>query len=470
MTNLPLTIQEAASALRARKISSVELTKAMLREADDLDPLLGVYITRMDETALVAAEKADAAFANGIDAGPMQGIPIGLKDILSTDDAPTTAQSLVMDPEWSAQGDGPAVRRLREAGAVIMGKNSTMEFANGQPDDQKPFPIPRNPWNPEHWTGGSSSGTGAGIAAGLFLGGIGTDTGGSIRIPAAWCGISGIKQTFGRVPKTGCTQNGFSLDHVGPMARSAWDCAAILSLIAGYDPSDFNASQRPSEDYTLGLDGEIRGLRVGVVRENHTRNVDGVAPETVEAFDEAVRVITGAGASVREVTIPNYDVMSKANWVNNSGEKSGIYLKRFRERWEDWGRFTRAGTSGFGMMLTAADLVQALRVRRYAQRVIGEIMSENDVLLTPTTKAGAPRLADMGYAKELGMPTFTGVWSFVGLPTLAVPMGFTEAGLPLSLQITARAFDEATAFKVGDAYQRLTDWHLRRPEVRALTH
>ncbi|MDZ7728723.1 MAG: amidase [Dehalococcoidia bacterium] len=466
MGDLPMTIRDAAGALRQGELSSVELTRAMLARADRLDPQIGAYITRMDDSALAAAARADAAFAIGLDRGPLQGIPLGLKDILTTDDAPTTAQSLVMDPAWSAQGDGPVVSRLRQAGAVIMGKNSTMEFANGPPDDQKPFPVPRNPWNTEYWTGGSSSGTGAGIAAGLFLGGLGTDTGGSVRGPSAYCGITGMKQTFGRVPKSGCTQNGFSLDHIGPMARSAWDCAALLEVMAGFDATDINAAEQPVPRYADALDGDIRGLRVGVVRDNHTRSSD-VHPDTVTCFEEAVRVLEEAGAATTEVTIPHYDVFATANWVNNVGKRPRS-TTRLQERWEDWGRYTRVGNASFGNFLTAAaDPLTAYRVRRYAQKVIAGIMRDVDVLVTPTAKAGATKIADIGYAQSPGFPMFTGVWSFTGLPALVVPMGFTGEGLPLSLQIVARPFDESTALKAGDAYQRLTDWHLRKPPVLA---
>lgn len=463
MSDLPLTITDAARALRARELTSVELTTALLERADRLDPLLGVFITRMDESALAAAAAADADFARGIDRGPLQGIPIGLKDILSTDDAPTTAQSLVMDPEWSARGDGPAVRRLRAAGAVIVGKNTTHEFACGAPDHEKPFPIPRNPWNPEHHTGGSSAGTGGGIAAGLFLGGLGTDTGGSVRGPAAYCGITGLKPTFGRIPKSGCTQNGFSLDHIGPMARSAWDTAAILGVVAGHDPSDINAARWPVTDFTAGLDGNIKGMRIGVIREGF---LDGV-PETTRArFEDAVAVLSDAGAEIREVRLPHYDKLVAANFVNNTSEKAGIYLRRLRERWNDWGRYTRVGNASFGLFLTPADYIQALRWRRFAQQAVAELLSECQVLLSITAKDGAPRIADMGYGSSLlEGATRTGIWSMVGLPTLAVPMGFSDKGLPLSFQVTGRPFDEATVFKVGDAYQRSTDWHLRLPPV-----
>lgn len=468
MTDIPLTIRDAALALRAGTLTSVDLTKAVLARADALDPKLGVFITRMDETALAAAGRADASFKMGMDRGPLQGIPLGLKDILSTDDAPTTAQSLCMDPKWGEQGDGPAVARLRAAGAVIVGKNTTMEFANGMPDSEKPFPIPRNPWNTNHWTGGSSSGTGAGISAGLFLGGLGTDTGGSVRFPAAYCGITGLKQTFGIVPKSGCTQNGFSLDHIGPMARSAWDVAALLEIIAGQDPTDATMTAQPFEkNYVAALNGDISGLRVGVLREHHTRGVEGVIPETIERFESAVQALSELGATCDDVVIPHFDVFEKANYLNNAAEKSGIYTQRFAARWSDWGRYTRMAGGSLGLFIDAADFMQVLRVRRYAQKVVGELMRTYDILVSPTAKTGATKIADIGYARGGGLsfPINTGVWSFLGVPALACPMGFTNDGLPLSLQVIGRPFEEATVLRVGDAYQSLTDWHLKLPPI-----
>jgi aspartyl-tRNA(Asn)/glutamyl-tRNA(Gln) amidotransferase subunit A len=466
MTRIPLTVQEAAAALRARELSSVELTQALIDRTDRLDPLIQAFITRTPESALAAAARADAAFAADVDRGPMQGIPFAVKDILATDDAPTTAQSLVMDLAWGAQGDGPAIARLRAAGAILMGKNTTFEFACGAPDDQKPFPVPRNPWKLDHFTGGSSSGTAAGIAAGLFLCGIGTDTSGSVRWPAAFCGISAMKATYGRVPRTGCTQNGFSLDHLGPMARSAWDCAAMLSVMAGADGVDLGAPDRPVPDYTAGLDGSIAGLRVGVVRKGHVDS-PGMSPEVAAAFEESVRVFQELGAHVREVEIENYQVIADAQYINNASEKSGIYLKRHQAHWDDWGRFTRAGMAGIGHFLTAADYVQSLRVRRYGQKVMRDLMRTVDVLLTPTTKTPAGPLASVGYPQELGHAIFTGFFSFVGMPAMAIPMGFSSNGLPLSLQLAGRPWDEATVFKAADAFQRLTSWHLALPPVLA---
>jgi aspartyl-tRNA(Asn)/glutamyl-tRNA(Gln) amidotransferase subunit A len=224
MTALPLTLTDAAMALREGTVTSVALTEAAIAAADAADETVGTYLTRFNEYALERAATADAELARGEDRGPLHGIPFGVKDILAMAEGPTTAQSLILDRSWGAGKDAPTVARVKAAGAVITGKTTTMEFACGIPDATKPFPIPRNPWNLDTWAGGSSSGTGSGVAAGMFLAGLGTDTAGSIRIPAAFCGVSGLMPTFGRVPKSGCVPLGYSLDHVGPMARSARDC------------------------------------------------------------------------------------------------------------------------------------------------------------------------------------------------------------------------------------------------------
>src|SRR5439155_8221099 len=248
-------------------------------------PWLGSFLARFPETALERAEQADKELAAGVDLGPLHGVPLGVKDILAASEGPTTAQSLVLDPAWAAGKDAPVVRRLRASGAVIVGKASTMEFAIGHPEESKPFPIPRNPWDPARWPGGSSSGTGSGVAAGFFLAGLGTDTGGSIRIPSAFCGVSGLMPTFGRVPKSGCAPLGYSLDHVGPLARSAWDCAAMLQSLAGFDESDPDSADRPVPDYLSALRTDLRGVRVGVLREHHLEQCE---PAVAAAFETAV--------------------------------------------------------------------------------------------------------------------------------------------------------------------------------------
>ncbi len=264
MSELPLTIKAAAAALRDGQITSAQLTSGLLDKIERLNPDLGAFIAVTGETAMSAAQQADVDFDRGIDKGPLQGIPLGVKDIIATRDAPTTANSHILDRNWGAFRDAPVVERLRGAGSVLLGKTVTSEFALGAPDPDNGFPIPKNPWNLDYSAAGSSAGSGIAVAAGLALGALGTDTGGSVRGPAAANGHTGLKVTYGRVPKFGVVPLGYSLDSVGPMARTAWDCAAMLGVMAGYDPRDPTAADEPVPDYTAALTGDVAGLRIGV--------------------------------------------------------------------------------------------------------------------------------------------------------------------------------------------------------------
>jgi aspartyl-tRNA(Asn)/glutamyl-tRNA(Gln) amidotransferase subunit A len=465
MTELPLSVQEAAARIRSGTLSSFELTTAVLERADAIDPQLGAYLARFDETALAAAKRADNELANGVDRGPFHGIPVGVKDILAAAEGPTTAQSLILDPAWGAGKDAPIVKRLRQAGAVITGKTTTMEFACGAPDPTKPFPIPRNPWDLGTWPGGSSSGTGSGIAAGLFLAGIGTDTGGSIRIPAAFCGVSGLMPTFGRVPKSGCTPLGYSLDHVGPLARSAWDCAAMLQILAGYDPSDPDCKDVAVPDYLAALSGSLSGLRIGV---EYTRHFPADSDPTTRAqFDAAVAMLKVLGASVQEITLPLYAEMGATLMPIVGSESLAYHRADAQARWNDYFEATRTMLAR-GAMVSGADYVQAQRVRRVAQHELQQLFQTVDVIVSPTAAVGAfrygadDRLLDLESMFRL---VFTAYWDAAGNPALVVPMGFTADGLPLSLQIAGRPFEEGTVLRVGDAFQRMTDWHVREPEL-----
>ena len=334
MTEIPLSLTEAAAALRAGTLTSVELTTASLAWADDLDTALGVYLARLDDHAMEAAHQADADFAAGRDRGPLQGIPFGVKDILATVDAPTTAQSLVLDRAWGAGRDAPVVRRIRRAGAVITGKLTTMEFACGMPDPEKPFPFPRNPWNLDTWPGGSSSGTGAGVAAGMFLAGLGTDTGGSIRIPAAFCGSAGL-----------CLPSGVCQSPVVFPLATAWttsarwlvprgDCAAVLGVIAGYHPSDAGSVDRPVDDYLAALNGSLEGIRLGVDRvQDFPADAD---PGLAGLLDDALALLTHLGATVTEVSLPHYVEGNVANTVTMSSEAHAYHRPDLQNRWHDF--------------------------------------------------------------------------------------------------------------------------------------
>lgn len=458
------TITEAAAALRRGETSSVALVEEAIAVADAHDAAVATFLDRYTESAMARAAQADAELAAGVDHGPLHGIPLGIKDIITTEEGPSTAQSLVLDRAWG-RGDAPVVARLRGAGAVVMGKLTTMEFAIGAPDPDKPFPIPRNPWNLDRWAGGSSSGSGSGVATGMVLGALGTDTGGSIRIPAAFCGITGLMPTFGRVPKSGCVPLGYSLDHIGPMARSAADCAAMLSVLAGADPSDPTTVERPVPDYAAALDGDLTGVRIGVDR---LAGVGGAAvdPAVAPALDAAVEALAQRGADVVEVVLPHHAEMVAADLITMISEAFTYHLPDLRTRWTDFFRATRS-LVGTGAFYTAADYVQAQRARRVAQQALAELYTRVDLVVTPTASVGA--LPIEGISDIVQDSAFAAIhtpyWDSTGNPVISAPMGFTADGLPLSLQVAGRPFEEATVLRAADAYQRATDWHLQVPPV-----
>ncbi len=460
--DVPLTLTDAAAQLRRGQFSSVELIRAVLHRADLVDAALGTYVTRFDEHAIASAARADQELAEGLDRGPLHGMPIAIKDIISVAEGPTRANSVVCDPRWGVDKDAPVVRRLKDAGAVITGKATTAEFAVGAPEESKPFPIPRNPWDPACTPGGSSSGSAIGVAAGLFLASIGTDTGGSIRIPVAWNGTTGLKPTFGRVPVSGCIPLGFTLDHVGPLARSARDCAAVLQVLAGHHASDPSSSLRPVGGYGRALDGMLDGIRVGVDRSARFFPASS-DPSLSDCFAAALESLRERGAELVDVVIPLYEEVSTARVVMMSAEALAYHRQNLRQRWSDYTAQARLQIAR-GALSSAADYVQAARVRRQGQRRLAGLFEHVDVVATPTIATGAPRLADVS---ELGFAAagtiFTSYWDAVGNPCLAIPMGFASTGMPLSLQLAAPPFDEGRLLRVADAYQRGTDWHLRVP-------
>jgi len=459
------TITELAAALRDGTTTSVALTEATIRAADALDERLGVYIARYDDAALEAAATADRELAAGTDRGPLHGIPLGVKDIISMREGPTTAQSLVLPAEWGDRRDAPVVQRLRDAGAVLTGKTTTMEFAIGAPDRSKPFPLPRNPWDTECWTGGSSSGTGGGIAAGLFAAGLGSDTGGSIRIPAAYCGVSGHKQTFGLVPKSGVVPLGFTYDHVGPLARSAEDCALLLDVLVGTADDDPTTVDVGAFGCTAGIHDGIAGLRIGVAR---SVTVDGgyCDPGTAVAFDAALAELAAAGAVVGDIAFPLWDELHDACFLGLYAEAFAWHRPHLARAWDDYGFDTRLGIAQ-GALVTGGDYVQLQRVREIGRRAMTALFAEVDLLVMPTTGRPAPRFGAPGMDRDQRLRSlFTPPFNSLGLPALSVPMGFVD-GLPVGLQIVGPAFADPTVLRAGAAYQARTDWHRRVPAVAA---
>ena len=461
-----LTITDAAAALRSGETTSTELVQAAIDVADRCDSEVGSFIVRYQDSSLAAAAAADERLAAGDPVGPLHGIPLGIKDIISTAEGTSTAQSLVLDPQWGIeQGDAVVVSRLRSAGGIVMGKLTTMEFACGLPDFDRPFPIPRNPWSLEHWAGGSSSGSGSSVSTGMVLGALGTDTAGSIRIPAAYCGVTGVMPTFGRVPKSGCVPLGYSLDHIGPLVRSARDGALMLSVLAGYDASDACVVDVPVDDYVGALTGDLSGLRIGVQRLDA---FGGAAedPNLASAFADAVGVLAALGADVVEVELPFYAEMMAANLIVMASEATAYHLPDLQSRWADYAPGTR-GLMSMSFGISSADYVQAQRARRVAQKAIAATFTDVDLIVTPTTAGGAFAFDELAAILSEGgfNSIYTQYWDCTGNPATSVPMGMSSSGLPLALQVAARPFDEATMLRAADAYQQRTSWHLQVPEI-----
>jgi aspartyl-tRNA(Asn)/glutamyl-tRNA(Gln) amidotransferase subunit A len=349
---------------------------------------------------------------------------------------------------------------------VITGKTTTSEFACGSPDPTKPFAVPRNPWDLDRSPAGSSAGTGNGIAAGLFLAGLGTDTGGSIRSPSSVNGITGLKPTFGLVPKSGCVPLGYSLDHIGPMARSARDCAAMLSIVAGHDPSDESCADVAIDDYVTALNGSLTGVRVGVDREHFFP--EDADPALSSAFEQAVNALESLGATTTEVSLPHFDAMRAGLLATMLSEAFAYHRSDLQARWSDYYATTRINLA-FGALTASMDYVQAQRVRRMTKRRLGELFTTVDLVVTPTSPNPAPLIADTtgSIVTRLLKTSFTSYWNMMGQPALAVPMGFNGTGLPLSLQIAGRSFEDALVLRAGDAFQSVTRWHLMVPPISA---
>jgi aspartyl-tRNA(Asn)/glutamyl-tRNA(Gln) amidotransferase subunit A len=461
---LPLvTAADAAAALRDGSTTSRRLTLDAIAAADRLDGTLGIFLDRYVSEAIEAADAADRRFAAGSPLSPLDGIPIGVKDNTSTTEGPTTAQSLVFDPA-GLSGDATVVARLRAAGAIVMGKTTTMEFALGVPDPSKPFPVPRNPWDPERWASGSSSGTGSGVAAGAFFAGIGSDTAGSIRGPAAACGVTGLKPTFGRVPRTGVIPAAYSLDHVGPLARSAEDVALLLSIMEGPDGEDPTVTEDAALDYAAALSGHLEGVRIGfdgLARFGGTHE-DAAVPGS---FAAALAVLEQAGAELVPIELPLYAELTAVSSVIGGSEAAAYHDPDVRSKFDDYFATTRL-TLLTGSFFTAADYVQAQRVRRVGQKALSRVFEGVDLVVTPTIGMAAPRLDGMAeFMSEQFSTVYTPYWNAVGNPALSVPMAPNAEGLPLGLQIAGRPHEDDVVLRAGDAFQRRSSYHRLIPPL-----
>ena len=456
----PLT--DLSDALRRRELSSVEVTSALLDRIAVLDPQTRSYVTVMGESAMAQARVADEEIARGDWRGPLHGVPIALKDLCFTKNAPTTAGMTILEG-WVPDYDATVVERLNAAGAVTLGKLKMTEGAVGShhPD----IPPPRNPWNPDYWTGVSSSGSGVATAAGLCFGSLGSDTGGSIRFPSSACGLTGIKPTWGRVSRYGIFTLADSLDHIGPMARSAADAAAILGVIAGDDPSDPSSLTAPVPNYLAGLEGGIRGLRIGV---DEAYNGEGTDSQITAALDEVRRALSGLGAEFKSVQFPPLRQTAVASCMAAMGaEVAAAHRDYFPARASEYGP-ELAGTIAQGQKLSPIDIADAARLRRNFCGQLERLWSDIELLLVPTMPVTVPtaktmRLKghDLVFMGE--MVRFTMPFDLTGSPTVTLPCGFSADGLPLGFQLVGPHLSEDLLCRAGHAFQQATDWHMRHP-------
>ncbi len=479
-----LTLSQLLSQLCARAISAVELTRAYLERIQALNPTLQAYLTVTAERALADAEAADRARAAGDDR-PLLGVPLAIKDVLSTQGIETTCGSKILKgyvPIFSAT----VVERLEAAGMVLLGKTNMDEFAMGSSTENSAYAITRNPWDLERVPGGSSGGSAAAVSAGLAAGALGTDTGGSIRQPGALCGIAALKASYGRVSRYGLVAFGSSLDGAGPMARTVEDAARLLQVIAGHDPRDATSMPLPVPDYLAALTGDVRGLRVGIPKEYF---IEGIQPEVEAAVRAAIAHLEGLGAQTVEISLPHteyslpvYYLIAPAEASANLARYDGVRFGLRVEKGEMWPTYKATRGQGFGaevkrrIMLGTYALSagyydayygKAQAVRTLIKQDFDRAFEQVDVIVTPTSPTTAFKIGEntddplqMYLADVFTLPA-----SLAGICGLNVPCGFDRQGLPIGLQILGRAFAEATVLRVGHAYEQTTDWHTRRPTL-----
>jgi aspartyl-tRNA(Asn)/glutamyl-tRNA(Gln) amidotransferase subunit A len=465
-----LSLAEAGRLVHERKLSPLEITDACLAEIERLEPRLNAFITMTADEARRSAQASAQEVANGKHRGPLHGLPIAIKDLFDVAGVRMTAGSRILAGNVATE-DAETVARLTTAGATLLGKLNLHEFAFGATGVSPHFPPARNPWDPERITGGSSSGSGSAVAAGECLAALGTDTGGSIRIPASLCGIVGLKPTYGRVSKRGVLPLSWALDHIGPMTRTVEDAALLLGVIAGHDPGDPASADEPVPDYTRSLEGGIRGLRIGVPRQFFFENLDSEVETAVAA---AIKRLGETGAAVSEIDVPLIDEIPGALTAIMLPEALAVHQRWISERPDDYGDDVRyrleLGSTYLGVHYVQAQRLRELAVQAWRERVFTEV----DLIVTPTTPITAPLVEEAsatsassgtGLQVTFGLIRFTNPLNFLGIPAISVPCGFTTAGMPIGLQLAGRWWDEATVLRAAHAYEQATDWHHRRPAL-----
>ena len=463
MTRIPTAAALARAIARSRTGARAAVEESLARIAAH-DNALHSFVHVAGRQARRAASRADAELARGRRRGQLHGVPFALKDVFETAGMRTTAQSrLLLDhvPRRSAT----VARRLEDAGAILIGKLAMHEFAMGGPADELPFPTPRNPWDLTRFAGGTSSGSAVAIAAGLVPLAMGSDTGGSIRGPAGFCGVAGFKPTYGLVPRTGVIPLAFSLDTCGPMAWTVEDCALMLDAISGRDAEDPASVERPRGSFARRLRGDIAGMRIGVVRHFWERDID-ADPVARDAIEAALTVLRRLGAKLTNVTLPPHADWDACCRVLIYAEANAIHEHDLATRPQDFAEITRSRFMA-GAVISGSDLIHALRWRRQLCHGYARSMDGLDALVTGSTLLPAPPLAGLGDPPYLATrgKTIMAPFNVTGAPALSVCAGFTPAGLPLSIQFAGRPLEDATVLRLGHAYERATPWRASRPAL-----
>ena len=461
-----LPIADAARLLAARKLSSVELTRACLKRIEQYDGQVNAFITVTGELALAQAAAADRELAAGRVRTALHGIPFAVKDIINTADVLTSAHSKIFANNYP-KADATAVAKLYAAGGVLLGKLSTHEFAHGGPSFDLPWPPARNPWNNEHHSGGSSSGSGAAVAAGFTGAALGTDTGGSIRTPASLCGIVGLKPTYGLVSRHGVINNSFTFDSCGPMTWTVEDCALLLRAIAGYDAKDPSSNEVRIPDYAAGLTPDLKGMRIGVLRHFWEEDLP-VSADLASAIEQALKTLEGLGATLEVVRMRPIQEYYDVKIVIAESELFALHQDDLIERPQDFGEIFVGRVLG-GALFQSVDYVQAQRERRRMLAEMKPLYERYDAFVTAGL-GPAPRLdthRNIGFWEKWQKPNMTTPFNVTAGPALVQCIGYSAAGLPLSMQVAARPFNEQAVFRVAHAYETATPWRERRPHLVA---
>jgi aspartyl-tRNA(Asn)/glutamyl-tRNA(Gln) amidotransferase subunit A len=463
-----LTLAEAAREIRAGRLSPVELTRAVLERVQALNDTVNAYITITAESAMQEAANAERDILHDGYRGPLHGIPIALKDLFDTQGVRTTGGSKIL-ADRVPDADCTVVANLRRAGAVLLGKLNLHEFAFGVTSVNPHYGPARNPWDTKRITGGSSGGSGAATAAGMCFASLGSDTGGSVRIPACLCGIVGLKPTYGLVSRRGVLPLSWSLDHVGPMARTVEDTALMLNVIAGHDSEDPGSLVAPAQDYTHGLSEGLDGVRVGVLGGDYVLALD---PEVEGAMAQALELMEALGALVeRDVTIPLAEYASAANTTIISAEAATIHARYLNSQPQAYGDDVYQRLT-LGRLIPATDYINAQQARRHIHRQVLEALEGFDLLALPMMPVPAPRIDEASVQLDgnsvdvrSALTRYTGLFNLSGLPAISVPCGFTSQGLPVGIQLVGRPLAEAILLRAAHAYEQAAGWWSRRPPL-----